>query len=74
MSDKEFFMNGVGMAIENVAGDLETVTRNLGKVSYLEASHMPEYRVALEAIKNYKEVVVKKIGELFDKDAQGLLK
>ena len=74
MSDKEVFMKGAGMAIENVAGDLETVTRNLGKVSYLEASQMPEYRAALEAIKNYKEVVVKKVGELFDKDAQGLLK
>ncbi len=67
MDEKEFLIGGVGKAIESAARDLETVTRKIDKLFYLEAANMPEYSAAMEAIRNYKEAVVNRIGLLPEK-------
>lgn len=65
--EKEFLIGGIGRTIESSAIGLETVTRRIDKLFYLEAANIPEYSAAIEAIRKYKEAVVKKIGLLPEK-------
>lgn len=63
---KEFLTRGVALTIENVARDLEMITKRLARMlPPLDGTKLPEYQKALESIRVYKDALVDEINSLY---------